>query len=163
IKCRQKWASASGYLSRSISYTRRLGACAWSHARDRGVLIHSAGPALRNVFHIDNHVLPPFIEERHGHRAWHEGQFNLGICGLGMDGERACHEREGGRESVDDFVYHRCSSFGHSARNKCWDLVCVPWIWRDLIERNLTHHPSVAPIRENLRHSTPAQLLLQAE
>src|SRR5262249_33702041 len=65
-----------------------------------------------NVFHIDNHVLPPFIEERHRHRAWHEGQFNPSICGLRVDGERACHERESTNDSVDEFVHHRCSSFG---------------------------------------------------
>src|SRR5215472_14754508 len=38
VKRRQKRASARADLGRSVAYTRRLGACARSHAGDHGVL-----------------------------------------------------------------------------------------------------------------------------
>src|SRR5262249_12032691 len=89
-----------------IAYTRCLGVCSWSCPHDRGVLVHSAGPALRNMSQLDNHILAPLVEERHGHCARHEGQFERRFCTLRTDGERQRDQRQNAESSTDNFVHH---------------------------------------------------------
>jgi hypothetical protein len=53
-----------------------------------------------------DHVLPAFIQERHGHCAWHAGQFERTFCRLRMDRDGPSAQRQSAESSAENFVHH---------------------------------------------------------